>query len=93
LSGGMPAVLPGRVVNAELEGLASNPALPAPLLDRLAAIPPLAPLLAERADLSPSHVRTLLSHGDPSAVHTLLEKGLVHPADVQIGRASCRERV
>ncbi|GHH55731.1 hypothetical protein GCM10017774_72580 [Lentzea cavernae] len=58
------------------------------MLDRLAAIPSLAPLLAERADLSASHVRTLLSHGNPSAVHTLLEKGLVHPADVPVANES-----
>lgn len=71
-------------MNAALEGLASNPALPGTLLDRLAAMPSLASELAGRADLTASHVRTLLSHGDPSAVHTLLQKGVVRPAEVPI---------
>ncbi|WP_143138858.1 hypothetical protein [Lentzea waywayandensis] len=71
-------------MNAVLEGLASNSALPATLLDRLVAHPELAPELAERADLSPAHVRALLAHADSTAVYTLLDKGLVHPADIPI---------
>jgi hypothetical protein len=70
------------LVNAALEGLASNPALPCFLLDRLTAMPSLASELANRTDLSPQHVRTLLSHNDPSVVYTLLQKETVHPADV-----------
>lgn len=88
MSGGMPAVLPGRLVNAVLEGLASNPALPATLLDRLVTHPELAPDLAQRADLSPAHVRALLAYGDSTTVYTLLDKGLVHPADIPITNES-----
>ncbi|MET9226619.1 hypothetical protein [Lentzea sp. NPDC003310] len=75
-------------MNAVLEGLASNPALPGYLLDRLVVHAELAADLADRADLTPEHVRALLEHGDSSAVHRLLEKGLVHPADVPIADES-----
>ncbi|RDI25602.1 hypothetical protein DFR72_108300 [Lentzea flaviverrucosa] len=84
----MPAVLPGRLVNAVLEGLASNPALPGYLLDRLVTRPGLAAELADRADLTPEHVRALLAHGDSMAVHRLLENGKVTPADVPIANES-----
>jgi hypothetical protein len=72
------------LVNAVLEGLASNPALPRPLLDRLVTRPGLAAELADRADLTAEHVRALLAHGDPTAVYRLLENGMVDPADVPI---------
>ncbi|MGW6444979.1 hypothetical protein [Lentzea sp. NPDC055074] len=75
-------------MNAVLEGLASNPALPGFLLDRLVTRAELAPVLADRGDLTPPHVRALLAHGDSSAVHTLLEKELVRPADVPIANES-----
>lgn len=71
-------------MNAVLEGLASNPALPGFLRDRLVTSAELAPVLADRDDLTSQHVRALLAHGDSSAVHTLLEKGLVRPEDVPI---------
>ncbi|GGM96179.1 hypothetical protein GCM10011609_37310 [Lentzea pudingi] len=75
-------------MNAVLEGLASNPALPGFLLDRLVTSAELATVLADRNDLAPHHVRALLAHGDSSAVHTLLEKKLVHPDDVPIANES-----
>ncbi|GLY51018.1 hypothetical protein [Lentzea sp. NBRC 102530] len=71
-------------MNAELEGLATNPALPAFLLDRLVHDPSLASELAGRTDLTPARVRTLLSHGDSSATHGLLRAGLAAPADVPL---------
>ncbi|WP_394617554.1 hypothetical protein JNUCC0626_00115 [Lentzea sp. JNUCC 0626] len=71
-------------MNAELEGLASNPALPTFLLDRLVHDPSLASDLADRTDLTPAHVRTLLSHGNSSATYALLRGGLVAPADVPL---------
>ncbi|MEU3643052.1 hypothetical protein AB0E59_06705 [Lentzea sp. NPDC034063] len=75
-------------MNAVLEGLASNPSLPATLLDRLVTHPELAPDLAQRADLSPAHIRALLAHADSTTVYTLLDKGLVHPADIPITNES-----
>jgi hypothetical protein len=77
-------VLPGGLVNAVLAGLASNPALPPGLLDRLIAVPSLADELARRPDLSPHHVRALLAFNDAAVTHALLEKGWVAPADVPL---------
>ncbi|WP_090013954.1 hypothetical protein [Lentzea albidocapillata] len=71
-------------MNAVLEGLASNPALPGYLLDRLVTRPGLAAELADRPDLTAEHVRALLAHGDSSAVYRLLENGMVAPEDVPI---------
>ncbi|MGI5506667.1 hypothetical protein [Lentzea sp. CA-135723] len=71
-------------MNLELEGLASNPALPSFLLDRLVHHASLAPDLAARPDLTRSHVRTLLGHGSSSVVHVLLSRGAVAPADVPL---------
>ncbi|MDX3663489.1 hypothetical protein PV646_39915 [Streptomyces sp. ID05-26A] len=75
-------------MNAVLEGLASNPALPGFLLDRLVTSAELAPVLADRNDLTPQHVRAVLAHGDSLAVHTLLEKELARPEDVPIANES-----
>ncbi|MEV6716053.1 hypothetical protein AB0M48_28875 [Lentzea sp. NPDC051208] len=71
-------------MNAVLEGLASNPALPRHLLDRLVSRSGLAAELADRADLTAEHVRALLAHGDSTAVYRLLENGMVAPADVPV---------
>ncbi|WP_434442151.1 hypothetical protein [Lentzea sp. E54] len=71
-------------MNAVLLGLASNPALPGRLLDRLVVFPELGFELASRADLSTGHVHALLSHGDPSVVHQLLSTHRVRPADVPL---------
>ncbi|WP_090104966.1 hypothetical protein [Lentzea jiangxiensis] len=71
-------------MNAVLEGLASNPALPGHLLDRLVTRPELAWELASRNDLSSDHVRALLAHGDSAVVSELLFKGLARPENVPI---------
>ncbi|MFD4675911.1 hypothetical protein ACFWNN_39735 [Lentzea sp. NPDC058450] len=71
-------------MNLELEGLASNPALPSFLLDRLVHDATLAPDLAARGDLTESHVRTLLSHGSSSVAYVLLSRRTVAPADVPL---------
>lgn len=71
-------------MNAVLAGLASNPALPSALLDRLIAVRALAEELARRPDLSPHHVCALLAFNDATVTHTLLENGLVAPKDVPL---------
>ncbi|MBM7862607.1 hypothetical protein [Lentzea nigeriaca] len=71
-------------MNTVLDGLASNPALPAALLDRLIVLadPVVTPELAARSDLTPAQVRALLAREDPAVVSALLGTGLVAPADV-----------
>ncbi|MFD9705554.1 hypothetical protein [Lentzea sp. NPDC059081] len=69
-------------MNAVLEGLAANPALPGHLLDRLVTVPSLGWTLASRPDLGPEHVRALLELDDPSVVAELLSRGRVVPSDV-----------
>jgi hypothetical protein len=66
-----------------LEGLAANPALPAPLLDRLVAVADdvVSLELAQRPDLTPFHVRVLLARS-AAVVSVLLSSGRVSPADV-----------
>ncbi|WP_329790289.1 hypothetical protein V1227_40230 [Lentzea sp. DG1S-22] len=71
-------------MNVVLEGLASNPALPGFLLDRLVTRPELAWELASRNDLSSGHVRALLTHGDSAVVSELLSRGLARPENVPI---------
>ncbi|WP_439660073.1 hypothetical protein ACSHWB_00345 [Lentzea sp. HUAS TT2] len=75
-------------MNAVLEGLATNPALPAHLLDRLTTWPELASDLADRTDLSPAHVRALLTHNDPTVAYKLLEQGYVQPTEIPIANES-----
>ncbi len=70
-------------MSAVLEGLASNPALPGHLLDRLVAVPPLGWTLAARPDLRAHHVRALLALDDASVVAELLSRGRASPADVR----------
>lgn len=72
----------GGSVNAVLEGLASNPALPAHLLDRLVTVPSLGWTLSTRPDLRADHVRALLALDDASVVAELLSQGRVSPSDV-----------
>ncbi|MFC3896883.1 hypothetical protein ACFOWZ_35860 [Lentzea rhizosphaerae] len=71
-------------MNGVRDGLASNPALPPPLVDRLIVVadPVQSTDLARRADLEPHHVRALLAKDDSAVTCALLEKGWVAPADV-----------
>ena len=66
-----------------LDGLAANPALPAALLDDLVSVADdvVSLELAQRPDLTPSHVRVLLQRS-PAVVSVLLSSGRVSPAEV-----------
>lgn len=63
-----------------LRGLASNPALPPHLLDRLVLVPELHRTLAHRDDLNPDHVSALVAGGFDRVIYTLLDKGLITTA-------------
>ncbi|MEV6244165.1 hypothetical protein [Lentzea sp. NPDC051838] len=73
-------------MNAVLDGLASNPALPSSLLSRVVVLADgvLALTLARRSDLSGAHVQALLALGDADVVAALLEEGWVHPSAVPV---------
>lgn len=71
-------------MNAVLDGLASNPALPSRLLDRLIAVRSVGGELARRPDLSPQHVRALLAFDDLAVTSALLQNGWVAPGDVPL---------
>ncbi|MFS8104926.1 hypothetical protein LFM09_48280 [Lentzea alba] len=70
-------------MDTALEGLASNPALPASLLDRLVLVEDEAVSLdlALRPDLRGAHVRVLLSRS-PAVASVLLSSGRVSPCEV-----------
>lgn len=65
-------------------GLAVNPALPSDLLDQFvsSADTELCQDLAERNDLSLAHIRTLARRGGTATVVRLVQRGLLHAADV-----------
>ncbi|MET9630074.1 hypothetical protein ABZX92_21665 [Lentzea sp. NPDC006480] len=73
-------------MNTVLDGLASNPALPASLVSRLIGLADgvLALTLARRSDLSAADVQALLARDDPDVVAALLESGWVAPSSVPV---------
>lgn len=67
-----------------LSGLATNPALPVELLDRLIAVADPASCLdlADRDDLTASHMRQLATRGGVDTTIRLVRRGLLSVADV-----------